>query len=565
MRRLLALVLTLAAVVATAVPGVARAEARDELVIGITQFPSTLHPNIDSMAAKSYVLGMTQRPFTAYDQDWQLACFLCTELPTFENGLAVREPLPEGVEGQAEGRQGVALTYTIQPDATWGDGTPVTTDDVMFTYEVGKHPQSGISNAELYRRILGIDVIDDKTFVLHADRITFDYNGLGDFRVLPAHLEREVFEADPATYRNRTLFDTDPTNPGLWFGPYRITEVSSGAYIALEANPTWWGTKPHFKRIVVKVIENTAALEANLLSGSIDMIAGELGLSLDQALAFEQRNGDRFNVFYQPGLLYEHIDLDLDNPILADPRVRKALMLGLDRQAMSEQLFAGRQPVADTNISPLDWVYDPDVTHYTEDLNAAAALLDQAGWTEIRNGIRHNAEGQPLQIELMTTAGNRSRELVEQVLQSQWRRLGIDIRIKNEPARVFFGQTVNERKFNGMAMFAWMSAPENVPRTTLHSEEIPTEANGWAGQNYAGYVNPEVDKLIDDIEIELDRGKREAMWHRLQEIYADQLPALPLYFRADAHIWPKWLDGIRPTGHMFPSTLWVEQWGAGTG
>ena len=94
--------------------------ANDELVIGITQFPSTLHPNIDSMVAKSYVLGMTQRPFTAYDQDWELACFLCTELPTFENGKAVREPLPEGVEGQAEGREGVALTYTIQPGSDLG-------------------------------------------------------------------------------------------------------------------------------------------------------------------------------------------------------------------------------------------------------------------------------------------------------------------------------------------------------------------------------------------------------------------------------------------------------------
>jgi peptide/nickel transport system substrate-binding protein len=86
-----------------------------------------------------------------------------------------------------------------------------------------------------------------------------------------------------------------------------------------------------------------------------------------------------------------------------------------------------------------------------------------------------------------------------------------------------------------------------------------------AGQNYAGYVNPEVDELIDAIEIELDRDKREAMWHRLQEIYAEELPALPLYFRADPHIWPDWLDGVRPTGHMHPSTLWVEQWGAGTG
>jgi peptide/nickel transport system substrate-binding protein len=149
--------------------------------------------------------------------------------------------------------------------------------------------------------------------------------------------------------------------------------------------------------------------------------------------------------------------------------------------------------------------------------------------------------------------------------KGQLRRLGFDIRIRNEPARVFFGQTVNERKFTGLAMFAWSSAPEHVPRTILHSEEIPAADNGWNGQNYAGYVNPEVDQLIDDIEIELDRGKREAMWHRLQEIYADQLPALPLYFRADAHIWPKWLDGIRPTGHMHPTTLWVEQWGAGTG
>jgi peptide/nickel transport system substrate-binding protein len=575
MGRLLALTTALAAMLGLAVPGADTAAGaapgdgpgglKDDLVIGITQFPSTLHPNIDSMAAKNYVLGMAQRPFTAYDHDWQLACFLCTGLPTFENGLAVREPLPEGVEGQAEGREGVALTYTIQPGATWGDGTPVTTEDVLFTYEVGKHPDSGISNAELYRRILGIDVVDERTFIVHADRITFNYNGLGDFRLLPAHLERAVFEADPATYRNRTTFDTDPTNPGLWFGPYRVSEVSSGSHIALEANPTWWGGEPHFKRIVVKVIENTAALEANLLSGAIDMVAGELGLTLDQALAFEQRNGDRYRVHYQPGLLYEHVDVNLDNPILADLRVRKALMLGLDRQAMSAQLFQGRQPVADTKISELDWVYKDDVTRYGEDLEAAGALLDEAGWSEIRNGIRHNVAGQPLQLELMTTAGNRTRELVEQVLQSQWRRLGIDIRIRNEPARVFFGQTLNERRFTGLAMFAWMSAPEHVPRTIMHSEEIPTEANNWAGQNYAGYVNPEVDELIDAIEIELDRDRRKAMWHRLQEIYAEELPALPLYFRADAHIWPNWLDGIRPTGHMHPSTLWVEQWGAGTG
>ena len=84
----------------------------------------------------------------------------------------------------------------------------------------------------------------------------------------------------------------------------------------------------------------------------------------------------------------------------------------------------------------------------------------------------------------MTTAGNRTRELVSQVLQSQWRFIGIDVRIRNEPARVFFGQTVTERKFPAMAMFAWISSPENVPRSQLHSAHIPSAGNNYAGQNY---------------------------------------------------------------------------------
>jgi peptide/nickel transport system substrate-binding protein len=551
MRRLLAVLLLLGLGLA---PADGRA-ARTELVIGITQFPSTLHPNIDSMAAKSYVLGMAQRPFTAYDAEWQLICMLCTELPTIENELAVIEP-------QEDGSDGIALTYTIQPDATWGDGVPVTTDDVLFTYQVGAHPQSGVGAAELYRRITGIDVVDAKTFVMHVDRVTFEYNAINDFRVLPAHLERPVFETDPVSYRNRTLFDTAPTNPGLYFGPYRVAEVSSGAFIVLEPNPTWWGPPPHFQRIVVKVIENTAALEANLLSGSIDMIAGELGLTIDQALAFEKRHGARFQIVYESGLVYEHIDLNLDNPVLADPKVRQALILGLDREALSQQLFDGRQPVAHTSVSPLDWVHAEDIPHYVEDLPAAAALLDEAGWSQMRGGMRHNAAGERLTLELMTTAGNRTRELVQQVLQSQWQRLGIEVRIRNEPARVFFGETVSKRQFTGMAMFAWISSPENVPRTTLHSEEIPSAANGWSGQNYTGFANAEMDQLIEAIEVELDRDRRKQLWHRLQQIYASELPVLPLYFRANPHIWPLWLEGVQPTGHLNPTTLWIEEWRA---
>jgi peptide/nickel transport system substrate-binding protein len=528
--------------------------AKDELVIGITQFPSSFHPTINTMMAKTYILSMTRRPFTVYDKDWQLICMLCNKLPTIENGLAVPEKTPKGA-------QGIAVTYTIQQQATWGDGTPVTTKDVLFSWRVGRHPKSGIGSMEFYRSLYKIDALDDKTFTLHFDKITFDYNAINGFSLLPAHIDELNF-TEPADYKNQTAFDTDTENEGLYFGPYMIRKVVSGSHVTLEPNPTWWGKKPKFKRITVRVISNTAALEANLLSGAIDMISGEIGLTVDQALAFEKRHGQRFNMIYQPGLIYEHIDLNLDNLILADIKVRQALVLALNRKTMTWQLFGGRQPVAHTFVSPLDWVYARDAPQYAYDPAKAAKLLSAAGWKRTVKGVRVNDKGQKLSLEIMTTAGNRSRELVEQVLQSQWEALGIEVRIRNQPARVFFGETVTQRKFTAMAMFAWFSAPESVPRTTLHSAYIPRKENNYAGQNYTGFKNKEVDQLVDKIEVQLDNQKRAQMWNRLQQIYAEELPVIPLYFRANPYVLPKWLSGVEPTGHQYPSTLWVENWRA---
>lgn len=534
--------------------GSAAFAAKDELVIGAVQFPGTFHPSIDAMATKSYILGAARRPFTTFDQDWKLICLLCTELPSLEKGTAVEVTRPDGTRA-------IDATFTIQPGATWGDGKPLTTRDVLFTWEVGRHPLSGVTNAQLFSKdIVGITAVDDKTFTVHWDKYRCSYDSINDLLVLPEHLERPVFEADPAQYRNRTLYDTDRTNPGLYFGPYRISRVESGAYVVLEPNPTWWGDKPGFKRIVVRTIENTSAMEANLLSGEVDYVAGEVGLSIEQALAFEKRHGQRFRVVYQPGLFFEHIDLNLDNGILADVRVRRALLTAIDRDAISRQLFGGKQPVAHTGVNPLDRYYSEDFTRYPFDPAAAVKLLEEAGWTELRGGIRHDAAGRRLSLEFQSTAGNRTRELVQQVLQEQWRKVGVEVRINNQPARVLFGETMRERKFPAMAMFAWLSAPENIPRTILHSTMIPTPENGFSGQNYVGFRDAETDRIIDDLEVTCGEDQARPLWTRLQQIYAEQLPALPLYFRSDSYIMPPWLDGVRPTGHQYPSTLWIEQW-----
>jgi len=548
MRRLFAILTLLLSLAAPAT-----APARESLTIGISQYPVTLNPLIESMLAKTYVLAFAHRPITAYDSSWSLVCLLCETVPTLENGLARIESLPGG-------KKGIAVTYTLKANAKWGDGTPVSSADVAFTWEVGRHPRSGVSNGEIFRRITRVEVVDARRFTLHFDRITFDFNAINDLRLLPAHIERPRFEAAPDSYRTRTAYDQDSANPGLYNGPYRIAGLEQGSHILLVRNEFWGGPRPAFDRIQIRTIENSAAMEANLLSGGIDMIAGELGLPLEQSLALEKRQGNRFSFITRPGLVYEHIDVNLSSPILADRRVRRALLAALDRDGLTRQLFDGRQPVAASMVPPLDWVFAEDIPVTKYDPAAAAALLDDAGWRIGPGGIRVNDTGEKLSLELLTTAGNRSRELVAQVIQAQWRKAGIDLKLRAEPPRVMFGDTVTQRKFPHLAMFAWYSSPENVPRSTLHSTLIPSAANNWSGQNYPGYANPKMDQLLDAIETETNRPRRKTLWRELQQLYAEDLPALPLYFRADSYILPKGMSGLAPTGHQDPSPYWVEQW-----
>jgi peptide/nickel transport system substrate-binding protein len=526
---------------------------RESLSMGISQYPATFHPNIENMVAKAYILGFVRRPMTAYDTKWQLTCLACETLPSLENGLAKLEQTPDG-------KPGIRVTYRLRQGESWADGTPVSAEDLRFAWEAGRAFETGFGPAEFYRSAYELIVEDPRTVTLRFDKVTFDYAGLGDFQPLPARIERPRWQAGPATYRSRSAYETETTNPGLWNGPYRIAAVQPGAGVTLERNAHWAGAVPAFDRINIRTVENTAALEAQLLAGQVDMIPGELGLPLEQATALQRRARDRFRFEYLPGLTYEHIELNLDNPVLADRRVRQALLLAADRAQIVARLYEGRQEVADGAVHPRDVMYDPTIPKYGFDANRAAALLEAAGWHLGADGIRTNTAGERLVLELMTTAGNRSREQVQQVLAGMWKAVGIETRIRNEPPRVFFSDTVSKRRFSGMAMFAWVTSPENVPRSTLFSDEIPRAERNWSGQNIAGFRNAEVDRLIEALPVELDREKRRPMWRELQRIVAEELPALPLWHRSDAHIWPQWLENVRPTGHQNYSSLWVTEW-----
>jgi peptide/nickel transport system substrate-binding protein len=532
--------------------------AKIELVIGVAQFPSNMHPAIEPTVVKSYVRNMALRQITAYDKDWKLGCLLCTELPTIENGLAKIEDRPDGTKG-------MSVTIKMQPDLKWADGVAVTSKDIAFSWELGKSPESGFYRSDIYSRIDRLDTPDDHTAVMHLKAISSTYNDLSDFRVVSEHIEAPVLKSagSVAEWAKQTVYNRAPTTPGLWNGPFMITGYTSGSQIVLEPNPNWPGKKPGFKKITVRIIENTTALEANLRSGDIDYTPGEgIGLNIDQVIELEKGMKDKFVFNYKPALTYEHIDLKAENPFLRDVRVRRALIYAIDRKSLTDKLFQGKQPIADSFVNKLHPFYSPETPTYAFDPAKAKALLDEAGWKPGPDGIRRNAKGERLSFDFQTTAGNKLRELMQQVLQSQWKDAGIEVVIKNEPARTLFGPTLSHREFTGLALYGWTSGIGDSPTSILASSAIPSEATRWGGSNYSGYSNPEFDKASAAIEIELSVAERRLFWQAVQKLYAEDLPVLPLFFRAEPYAIPKWLKGLEPTGHSDNSTNWVENWHA---
>ncbi len=541
------------------------APTNKELKIGLSQEFDNMNPMIMSMMAATYISRMTGRSLVNLDEDAKWYPQLAKTIPTVENGQArfIEE----------KGTKKIQADWEIVENAKWGDGKPLTCADFEFAWKVAASPNVGVGERETYGLVekIAIDPKNPRKCTFTYKKSRWDYYQMPQFYPLPKHIEEPIFNKYSKVsegYEKNSMYTKDPTNKGLWCGPYLITELKLGDHVTMEPNPNFYGLKPKIEKIVIKVIQNTATLEANLRSGTIDMI-GTLGLTLDQGLTLEKKiNNEKlpYTIIFNPSITYEHIDLNLDDPILADLKVRKALVYSVNREELVKNLFEGKQPAAIHFLNPKDPWYTDDpskITVYRYSRREANKLLDEAGWKKnAKDGYRYK-NGKKLTLQFMTTSGNKLREMVQVYLQEQWKQVGIEVAIKNEPARVFFGETTKQRKFGQMALYAWIASPENNPRSTFHSTSIPTKANSWSGQNYPGWKNKDVDSLIEQIDLEFSLAKRQELAAKIAKHYTEEVPVLPMYYRTDISVVPKGLTGYRMTGHQFPETNKVESWDLG--
>ena len=467
------------------------------LIVGYDREPDTL--NRFSTHILEDIQTCVIEGLTITDDKMNIVPLLAAEVPTLENG---------GVTLVAGG--GMDVTWKLRPGVAWHDGTPVSAADVKFTVDAINDPSYNPESTDGFDRIASVDTPDPLTAVVHYKEVYAPYALQFVRGLFPKHV-LEGRDIDRAADYNRAPLGT---------GPYRVAEWKSGEYIRLERVPNYWrGSQyPHIKQILFRFVPNTNTRINLLKSREVHLVAM---FPWDKHREVEGIPG--VTVHRTPGNAYEHVTLNQRRvSAFREVEVRRALLHAVDRDTIASAILDGLAPVTHGAIQPVSWAFTAEVTTYPFDVTRARSLLDAAGWRDTNgDGLREKA-GQALRFTLITQAGFAVRESVAQVLQRQFRDVGVDMAVQ-----LVDGTSISGLWFEGNfdAMLHWWQMPAD-PELTLFfaADRMPPR-----GRNINYFEDREVTELTYAADRTVDQAERKRLLGQAQQRIAELLPELPLY------------------------------------
>ncbi|UBV42801.1 peptide ABC transporter substrate-binding protein [Deinococcus taeanensis] len=527
--------------------------ANNSLVVGTSQEPPNIYDpwSTNNLAITSEINGYMGASLTYQDDNGDTKADIATRVPTLANGdyKVVKDAKGDVVRN--------SVTYSIRKDAKWSDGTPIKVADFQFWLKLENDDRVPVPDRDPWDRAK-ITVNDTDTFT-----ITFEPPYLFADQVspslAPSHIMGAAWNAFDAKTKNEkdakvineewkkfiASFTTARNLPKVVAGPFKPTAWRTGNSLTMTRNAMYWNQpknpENYVQTVTYRFIPNTNTLKVNILSGQLDAVSN-VGLTFDQGVDLSRNERNKYKTYFVPGAVWEHVDInargqrakDLD---LDDPRMRQALLYSIDRDALVKALFQGKQAVSNSWIGPVSKLYKKDVNDYNVNVTKAKQLFAALGWTPGSDGVLQKG-GKKLSLNFSTTAGNSTRERVQQILQAQWKAVGVQVNIQNYPASVLFGPDFLSKGESGkwdMAMYAWSNNPVFEEGNLWKSEGIPTAANGYSGQNNPGWKNAEYDKLYQQAKVEFNQAERIKLFDRMQAIWNSELPSLPLYFRVNVY------------------------------
>lgn len=433
---------------------------------------------------------------------------------------SLTEFLPDGKIGPrlAESWQtspdGLTFTFKLTDRAKWPDGRPVTADDVKFTFDAMMNPDTKAS-AEGVETVKSVEVADPRTVVITLKQVTPHFLARAGARgIIPKHL-LEGQDIAKAAYNKQPISS----------GPYRFVSWTPGQAIVMEANPDYWRGAPKIGRVIFKIIPDQNVVLTQLRSGEINYALLE-----PRNLAAVQ-NIPGLKLYESPTPRFFDIAPNYTRGLFDDLKVRRAIMHGIDRQAIVEKVLLGKGAVIHANTAPVSWAHNPNVPKYPYDKARAAALLQEAGWAPGADGVLQKG-GRRLAFAVMINNYDRTLEQALTVAQQNLKEIGVELSIDRVEPGVFNARR-SAKDFDALAR-VWNPVYD------------PDQAGLLVTGNFYGYSHPEVDRLARAALATNDQAERKQLYDELQVVLANDLPRLWLYTENELHVVSDRISGVQP-------------------
>lgn len=476
---------------------------------------SNLIPMLASDSASHEVASFVYNGLVKYDKDYHIIGDLAQSWEIKDGGKRIRFHLRRGV--------------------MWQDGEPFSARDVMFTYKTIIDPKTPTAYSGRYRLIKEAKVIDDYTFEVSYERPFAPALISWGLEILPEHL-----------LKGKNIVASPLTRSPVGTGPFKFKRWDVGSKIVLEANESYFDSRPYLSGLGYTIIPDQATQFMELKAGGIDL----MGLSPLQYL--RQTDSPKLRKMYNKYKYlsdgYTYLGFNLKRSPFDNKKIRQAIAYAIDKEEIIKGVLLGLGKVATGPYKPGTIWYNPNVRRYPYDRDKAAMLFKEMGFEDHDGDGFIDKDGRAFEFTIITNQGNSMRKKAAQIIQHRLKEVGIKVNVRIIEWTVFLKEFVDKSNFDAVIL-GW-----NI----LQDPDLYTVWNSESELNFVGYKNPEVDRLLEKGRHTFDQEKRKYCYFRIQEILAEDQPYVFLYVPYSLPIVSARFKGINPApaGIMYNIKDW---------
>ena len=402
------------------------------------------------------------------------------------------------------------ITFKLKENLFWADGTPLTSDDVLFTWRLVTDPNTRTPYASDYLLVKDAQTPNKQTFtVTYEQNYAPALDTWASLQILPKHVLKDEDI-------NNTFFSRKPTGSGY----YQLDQWINGQQVTLKRNKNSTQGQALIEKLTSRIIPDTSSQFLELIADNIDLMNIN-PIQYQRVFPSREDLKQKIGLYKELGNGYTYLGFNLKQAPFNDPKVRQAMNYAINKEEIIKGVLLGLGEAIASPYKPGTRWNNESLSPYPYDPSKALALLKEAGYERNPAGILVK-DGKPFEFEILTNQ-NKQREMTAVLVQRRLKEIGIDVKIRVLEWASFINRFIKTGDFKAVVL-GWSLSLDPDQFNIWHSSQ-----QGPGQFNFVGYENPRVDELLELGRRELDNDKREEIYHEFSKLLLEDSPIVYLY------------------------------------